>query len=335
MMKTIVSLVLVLALSHTYAQNPEYPPAITVAQDGSGNYKTIQEAINTVRDLAYQRVTIHIKKGVYHEKVVVPSWKTRITLLGENKDSTIITGNDYSGKPFPGGKDRVGRDKFSTYTSYTLLVEGNDFIAENLTIENTAGRVGQAVALHVEADRVIIRNCRIIGNQDTLYAGKENSRQYYQDCYIEGTTDFIFGEAIALFKNCVIKNLVNSYLTAAATRQQQPFGFVFIDCRLIADTAARKVFLGRPWRPYAKTVFIHCEMGSHINPAGWDPWKGDTMFPDKEKTVVYAEYQSSGPGANPIARISWSRQLSAKEARQYSLSHILGGKDHWDPLNLH
>lgn len=332
MKKTFACLVLLISLSRAFAQNPEYPPSITVAQDGSGNYKTIQEAINAVRDLAHQRVTIHIKKGIYQEKVVVPSWKTNITLLGESKDSTIITGNDYSGKPFPGGKDRVGGDKYSTYTSYTLLVEGNDFIARNLTIQNTAGRVGQAVALHVEADRVTISNCRIVGNQDTLYAGKENSRQYYQDCYIEGTTDFIFGEATAVFKNCTIKNLVNSYLTAASTRQRQQYGYVFIDCRLIADTAARKVWLGRPWRPYAKTVFIHCEMGNHIIPAGWDPWKGDSMFPDKEKTALYAEYKSKGLGANPTARVKWSRQLSAKEARQYTVRNILSGQDHWDPL---
>jgi pectinesterase len=317
--------------SSAYAQTPDYPATLTVAQDGSGNYKTIQEAINSVRDLAQRRVTIHIKKGVYHEKIVVPSWKTSISLIGESKDSTIITGNDFSGKPVPGGKDNYGKDKFTTYTSYTVLVEGNDFIAENLTIQNTAGRVGQAVALHVEADRVSIRNCRITGNQDTLYAAKEGSRQYYQDCYIEGTTDFIFGEATAVFKNCIIKSLVNSYVTAAATTQRQPYGYVLIDCRLIADTAAQKVFLGRPWRPYAKTVFINCELGSHIVPEGWNPWKGDAMFPDKEKTTFYAEYGSKGPGASPESRTAWSKQLSAKQARQYTIANILGGQDHWTP----
>ncbi len=262
----------------------------------------------------------------------MPSWKTSISLVGESRDSTIITGNDYSGKPVPGGKDGLGRDKFSTYTSYTLLVEGNDFIAENLTIENTAGRVGQAVALHVEADRVIIKNCRILGNQDTLYAARESSRQYYQDCYIEGTTDFIFGEATAVFKHCMIKSLVNSYITAAATTQRQPFGYVLIECQLIADTAVQKVYLGRPWRPYAKTVLIHCELGAHILPEGWNPWKGDAMFPDKEKTTFYAEYESRGPGANPSARLSWSRQLSTREVHQYTLSNILGGRDGWVPI---
>jgi pectinesterase len=324
MMKNTIALIcLLICFNGAWSQQVVLPATLTVAQDGSGDYKTIQEAVNSVRDLSQRRVTIHIKKGVYHEKVVVPSWKTSISLVGESKDSTIISWNDFSGK-----------GKFTTYTSYTLLVEGNDFIAENLTIENTAGRVGQAVALHVEGDRIIIKNCRIVGNQDTLYAAKENSRQYYQDCYIEGTTDFIFGEATAVFKNCLIKSLVNSYITAAATTQRQQFGYVLIDCKLIADTAARKVFLGRPWRPYAKTVYINCELGSHILPEGWNPWTGDLMFPDKEKTTFYAEYGSKGPGANPSSRIKWSRQLTGKEVKQYTLPQILGGRDHWDPVKV-
>lgn len=335
-MKDLLALIsLLFFFGGAYAQKIEYPATLTVAQDGSGNYKTIQEAVNSVRDLAQRRVTIHIKNGVYHEKIVVPSWKTSISLVGESKDSTIITWNDFSGKPVPGGKDIYSKDKFTTYTSYTLLVEGNDFIAENLTIENTAGRVGQAVALHVEGDRIVIKNCRITGNQDTLYAAKENSRQYYEDCYIEGTTDFIFGEATAVFNNCTIKSLVNSYVTAASTTQRQQFGYVLIRCKLIADTGVHKVFLGRPWRPYARTVYLNCELGSHIVPEGWNPWTGDAMFPDKEKTTFYAEYGSTGPGANPASRIKWSKQLSGKEAKQYTLPHILGGQDHWDPLSVH
>ncbi len=317
-----------------YAQNQPatvYPTLLSVAKDGTGDYKTIQEAINAVRDLAKQRVKIFIRKGVYHEKVNVPSWKTNISLIGESRDSTIITYDDFSGKPNPGGTDAYKKDKFTTYTCFTVLVQGNDFTAENLTIQNTAGRVGQAVALHVEADRVSIKNCKILGNQDTLYAAKENSRQYYHDCFIEGTTDFIFGEAIAVFQNCTIKSLVNSYITAAATRFSQAFGFVFFDCKLVADTAVKKVYLGRPWRPYAKTVFINCEMGSHIEPEGWNAWKGDAMFPDKEKTVFYAEYGSKGPGASNKGRVSWSRQLRVKEAKLYTIKNILSGTDNWHP----
>ncbi len=247
---------------------PLYPKLLVVAQDGSGDYKTIQEAVNAVRDLSQERVTIHIKPGVYHEKIVIPSWKTKLRLLGENNQTTIITNSDYSGKDNPGGKDAFGRAKYSTYTSYTVLVQGNDFTAENITIENKSGRVGQAVALHVEGDRAIIKNCRLLGNQDTLYAATETSRQYYKDCYIEGTTDFIFGEATAVFENCTIKNLMNSYITAAATTPKQKFGYVFLNCKLIADSAAKKCFLGRPWRPNARTVFINTEMGSHILPEG-------------------------------------------------------------------
>ena len=173
-------ILLILNLSVTLgatAQPVVYPTSFTVSQDGKANYKTIQEAINAVRDLSQQQVKIFIKNGIYNEKLVIPSWKTNISLIGENKDSTIITNNDYSGKPYKNGPDAVGKDKFNTFTSYTVLVQGNDFMAENLTIQNTAGRVGQAVALHVEGDRCIISNCRLLGNQDTLYAATEGSRQ--------------------------------------------------------------------------------------------------------------------------------------------------------------
>lgn len=310
---------------------PPYKASLIVAQDGSGDYQTIQEAVNAVRDISDKGVTIYIRKGVYHEKLVIPSWKTNIILLGESREETIITNNDYSGKPVPGGKDAYRKDKFSTYTSYTVLVQGTDIQIKNLTIQNTAGRVGQAVALHVEGDRFSMINCMLLGNQDTLYTAREGSRQYYQDCYIEGTTDFLFGEAVVVFKNCTIKSLADSYVTAAATRKGQAFGYVLIGCKLIADTSVRKVFLGRPWRPYAKTVFIRCELGSHITAQGWDPWKGDAMFPDKEKTAYYAEYANAGLGAAITNRVAWSKQLTAKEAGKYTISNILGGTDHWNP----
>jgi pectinesterase len=313
------------------AQTTTYPAELTVAADDSGNYKTIQEAVNSVRDLSQKQVIIHIKKGIYHEKLVIPSWKTHISLIGEDAANTIVTNNDYSGEAYPGGSDASGKDKFSTYTSYTVLVQGNDFVAENLTIENTAGRVGQAVALHVEGDRCVIRNCRLLGNQDTLYTATSNSRQLYQSCYIEGTTDFIFGEATVVFQDCTIKILINSYITAAATSPQQQFGFVFFNCKLIADTSATKVYLGRPWRPYAKTVFIRCELGCPILPEGWNPWKGDAMFPDKEKTAFYAEYGNTGAGASIKDRVKWSKQLSAKEVQNYTVKNILSGMDHWEP----
>src|SRR5688500_15698126 len=179
-MKRIFFLLLCLIfVGNIVAQQQTWPTHVTVAQDGSGNYKTIQEAVNAMRDFSQERVTIFIKKGIYKEKLVIPSWKTNIALVGESRDSTIITYDDYSGKPYPDGKkDATGSDKFRTFTSYTMLVRGNDFRAENLTIQNTAGRVGQAVALHAEGDRCVIQNCRLLGNQDTLYVGIDSSRQY-------------------------------------------------------------------------------------------------------------------------------------------------------------
>lgn len=317
----------------SFAQDPKYPNEIIVAQDGTGNYKTIQEAVNSVRDLGQWKVTIRIKKGIYKEKLIIPSWKTKISLIGEDKANTIITNGDFSGKSYTNGNDAFGLSKFSTYNSYTVLVQGNDFLAENLTIQNTAGTVGQAVALHVEADRVIIKNCNILGNQDTLYTATTHSRQFYQDCYIEGTTDFIFGEATVLFQNCTIKSLSNSYITAAATSKAQAFGYVFLNCKLIAADQATKVYLGRPWRPYAKTVFINSDLGNHILPEGWNPWKGDKMFIDKEKTVLYAEYKNIGAGANNAKRVEWAKQLTNKEVKNYTINNILAGNDHWNPLN--
>lgn len=300
--------------------------SFTVAQDGSGDYKTIQEAVNNVRDHSQQTVTINIKNGVYHEKLVIPSWKKNIALVGESKEKTIITNDDYSGKDFP-TNDFTGNSKYSTYTSYTVLIQASDCSAQNLTIQNTAGRVGQAVALMIEADRVSIKNCNILGNQDTLYTAKDG-RNYFENCYIEGTTDFIFGEATVVFQNCTIKSLSNSYVTAASTSANQKYGYVFFNCNLIAPEGVNKVFLGRPWRPYAKTVFINCNLGKHIVPQGWDPWKGDAMFPDKEKTVLYAEYQNKGAGSNISERVNWSHQLSKKEAKKYTLANIFC---EWNP----
>lgn len=330
MKRVIVLIMNVLLPVLLIAQANKYPTHFTVAQDGSGDFKTIQEAINAVRDLSQVQVVINIKKGVYHEKLVIPSWKTKISLVGEDKDHTIITNSDYSGKPNPGGKDAFGKEKFTTYTSYTVLVQGNDFIAENLTIENASGRVGQAVALHVEGDRCRIKNCRLLGNQDTVYAGTENSREYYKDCYIQGTTDFIFGEATAVFDHCVIKNLSNSYITAAATTPRQPFGFVFLDCKLLADTGVKRVYLGRPWRPDAKVVYIRTEINTPVAPIGWDNWRN----PDNEKTAYYAEFKSSGPNAIISGRATWSHQLNASQAKKYTVKNVLAGKDNWDAENF-
>ena len=327
--RVLIGLLLICSLSEIRAQVT--PIEFTVAQDGSGDYKTIQEAVNAVRDLSQRTAKIFIKRGTYNEKLVIPSWKTHIALIGESAENTIITGNDHTGKAYPGGKDPYGNSKFGTFTSATVLVQGDDFRAENLTIQNTAGRVGQAVALHIEGDRAIVNNCRILGNQDTLYTASSSSRQYFLNSYIEGTTDFIFGEATVVFKNCTINSLSDSYITAAATSEQQNYGYVFFDCKLTAAPSATKVYLGRPWRPFAKTVFIRTEMGDHIVAEGWNPWKGDKMFPDKEKTTYYAEYESKGPGANDAGRVSWAHVLSKKESKKYTVEKVLCGPKAWNP----
>lgn len=303
--KTLVTIVSFLFAVQLFAQK-----RIVVAKDGSGNFKTIQQAINAVRDNRSERTVIFVKNGIYHEKVILPSSKINVTLRGESAEKTIIQYDDYNPKV-------VGKDTINTWTSYTFAVDAEGFIGENITFENSAGRVGQGVAVRVIADRVIFRNCRFLGNQDTLFAHGVG-RIYFVDCYIEGTTDYIFGSAVALFENCRIHSKINSYITAASTPMGNPYGYVFRNCTLTADTSAHKVFLGRPWRAYAKTVYINCSMGSFIRPEGWDNWRN----PDKEKTVFYAEYKSTGPGANPDQRVKWSKQLTDEEAAQYTKENI-------------
>lgn len=304
----------------------DWPSELTVAQDGSGNFTTIQEAVNAVRDLSQVRVEIYIKPGNYQEKLVIPSWKTKISLIGEDRFTTFISNADYSGKPLP-FPDPTGRNSTNTFTSYTVLVQGDDFHASGLTIENTAGQVGQAVAIHIEGDRVIINNCQILGNQDTIYAATQNSRQYFIDSYIEGTTDYIFGEATAVFDNCLFKSLRNSYITAASTRPESKFGFVFRNCALIAAPEVTSMFLGRPWRPYAKTVFLNTKMESFINPGGWNNWGSEA----NEATAFYAEYNTEG--VDTSQRVSWSHQLTAEESYLYSNENIFALEDNWDPEN--
>lgn len=301
-----------------------YKPNLVVAKDGSGDYTTIQEAIDAVRAYTPVHVTIRIKNGLYHEKVTIPSWVTNLSIIGESKENTIVAFEDFSGKFFDA--DTVhNKNKHTTYTSATWYVYGNDITMENLTIRNDAGRVGQAVALHVNGSRFILRNSNLIGNQDTLFATNDESKQFYDHCYIEGTTDFIFGGATAVFKDCIIKSLTNSFITAASTMPHQAFGFVFLNCDLIASDACTKEYLGRPWRANAKTAFIQCNLGSHIDPAGWHNW--DNV--ENEKSAYYVEYQSTGAGANTIHRVSWSHQLKDQEASKYTLNNIFG---HWNPL---
>lgn len=292
---------------------------LVVSKDGTGDYTSIQAAVNSVRDFRPEgRTVIFIRNGVYTEKLIIPTWKTEITLLGEDVERTIITNNDHA-----------NINKMGTFNTYTVLVQGNDFIAQNLTVENNAPQLGQAVALHVEADRAAFFDCRLSGNQDTLYTGRENARNYFKNCYIEGTVDFIFGESTVWFESCIIHSKKDSYITAASTPKKIKFGYVFNNCTLTANEGISKVFLGRPWRAYAATVFMNCNLGKHIIPAGWNNWSN----PKNEETARYAEYKNTGEGANTTDRVKWSKQLSDKEIKEYTVENVLGGFDNWHPDN--
>ncbi len=303
-------LFLFLFATYTLAAQDQY--TYIVAADGTGDYTSIQDAIDATKAYPPARKTIFIKNGTYNEKVKVHNWNCKLSIIGESKEQTIISYNDHFKK--------IDRGRNSTFHTETMLVQGNDVHLSNLTIKNTAGPVGQALALGVEADRTLVTNVAIIGNQDALYTAGENCRQYYKDCYIEGTTDFIFGEATALFENCTIHSKSNSYITAASTPKEVEFGYVFIDCKLTANEDIESVYLGRPWRDYAQTVFINCELGKHIRSEGWHPWRDDS---GRDKTAYYAEYNNYGEGANTQGRVAWSHQLSKKEVKKYTVENIL------------
>ena len=307
------------------SQDKVYPTTIIVAKEGKADYRLIQDAVNAVRAYSPQHITILIKNGIYIEKVLMPSWFTNVSIIGENMDSTIISYADYSSK-FLSADTIQNKERFSTFNSYTLRVQGNDISMENLTIQNTAGRVGQAVALHVDGDRFLIKNCKLLGNQDTLLTAGEG-REYFDHCYIEGTTDFIFGNATAVFQSCIIKSLTNSFVTAASTTTNQKFGYVFLNCQLIAAPEVTQVYLGRPWRANAKVVFLNCALGNHIRKEGWENWGKK----ENELTAYYAEYNNTGEGANTEHRVAWSHSLTNKEAKNYTLKNIFGN---WNlPVN--
>jgi pectinesterase len=309
-MKRLTGVLMLFVLYFTSAgqtSNPQqYKYVFTVAKDGTGEYSSIQDAIDAMRVYPLAPITLYIKNGVYNEKIELPSNNTDVSFIGENVDSTIISWNDYSGK-----------GKHTTFTSYTAKISGNRFRAENITFSNTAGPVGQALALYVDADKAVFRNCKFLGNQDTIFTSGEQANQLFEHCYIEGTTDFIFGPATAVFQHCRIRAKSNSFITAASTSPGKNYGYVFTDCIISADSGVNKLHLGRPWRAHAKTVFIRCTLPPAITAAGWDNWGN----PENEKTVFYAEYRNSGDGAKG-KRVSWARQLTDQQMKLYSLAAI-------------
>ena len=312
-MKIFFSLIFFLSCFLSFAQTK-----IIVVQDGSGNYKTVQQAFDAVPFNNKKPVTIFVKNGIYKEKLHLDSAKNFVTLVGEDKFNTILTYDDHTGKVSPKG------DTINTRTSASFMMKANDFTAKNITFQNDAGyNAGQAVGLESDGDKASFYNCRIIGNQDILFTNNDNSRQYFQDCYIEGTTDFIFGSSTAWFEHCHIHSKKNSHITAASTPQTHPFGYVFNDCVLTGDTTLHGVSLGRPWRPYSNVAYIHCYIGQQVKPEGWSNWNNTENY----KTTRYAEYKNYGPGANISSRVSWSRQLTDEEIKKLTVKNVLG----WEP----
>lgn len=316
-MRKVLGLLLLLSVvSAAWAQ--ERQDTIVVSRDGTGNFHTLQEAIESARAFMDYTVTIYVKNGVYKEKVIVPSWVENIDIIGEDRDKTIITYDDHA-----------NINKMGTFRTYTVKVEGSDITFKNLTIENNAAQLGQAVALHTEGDRLKFINCRILGNQDTIYTGAKFTRLYFKDCYIDGTTDFIFGPSTALFEDCIIHSKRNSYVTAASTPKEAKYGYVFKHCKLTAEPGVDKVYLGRPWRPYAYTLFIECELGKHIVLAGWHNWGKQS----NEETARYMEYKNTGEGANASERVAWSKQLTKKEAEAVTVDAIFRTQSDWNPID--
>jgi pectinesterase len=317
-------LIFICALIGTFTANAQAPKKIIVAQDGSGNYKTVQAAIDAVPLNNKTPVTIYIKNGVYKEKLHLDSSKNFVVFLGESRFNTILTYDDHPGKVSAKG------DNINTQSSYSFLMDADNFRADNVTFRNDAGfTAGQAVAVEANGDRAIFTNCRFIGNQDILFLNSARSRQFYKNCYIEGTTDFIFGDATAWFEQCHIHSKKNSHITAASTPQQHPYGFVFNDCTLTGDSTLHMVSLGRPWRPYSWVAYIHCYIGQQVKPEGWSNWNKTESY----KTARYSEYQNYGPGASISGRVPWSRQLTQAEAEKITIQNVLGGRDNWEPAN--
>ena len=298
-----------------------YKADLTVAPDSSGDVKTVGEAINKVPENNKKRFTILIKKGVYDEQIRIPANKPYISFIGESAENTKLTFNI---------SNKVAG---STSAAYAFYVGGHDFYAENITFENSfdynanAGKGGsQAVAVLIEADRSVFKNCRFLGWQDTLYA--KNGRQYFENCYVEGNVDFIFGQATAVFENCEIHSKGDGYIAAPMRfAADETSGFVFDNSKLTGANTKDGVFLGRPWRAFGRTVYLNTTMDAHIKPEGWNNW-GKA---ENEKTAYFAEYNSKGAGAKPASRAKWIHQLSKDESKQFETENFLKGDDGWNP----
>jgi pectinesterase len=289
-----------------------------VATDGSAQFANVQSAIMSVpMGTRENPVVIHIAPGTYKELIYIQREKRFFKLVGQSATNTILSFNLYAGITNAEGRP------IGTFKTPSTTIDSDDFTAENLTFENSAGPIGQALAIRVDGDRATFRNCRFLGWQDTILLNR--GRQYFENCYICGHVDFIFGAATVWFEKCEIHALRDGYLTAASTPVDVPFGYVFSRCKITGETNVHAL-LGRPWRQYASTIYLNCEMSDIVRPAGWNDWG------KSHATIRYAEYRSTGPGANPTNRAEWSRQLTSAEAKKITLGNVLGGADGWNPI---
>lgn len=294
-------------------------PDIVVSKDGKSDFASIQEAIMSVRDYKPTRTTIYVKRGTYNEKVLVPANKCDITIIGEDIDKVKITYSDFA-----------TLNNMGMFNTWTCRVDGSGIRMENLTIENAAGRVGQAVCLHVEGDRCEFTDIKLIGNQSTLFNGGTScSRQYFKNCYIEGTTDFISGPATVWFEGCTIMCKSDSYITAASTPKAHSYGMIFSNCVVKADKSAKKVYLGRPWREYASVTFMNCELPSCLVPEGWHNWG----MVENQSTARFSEYHSTGVGGAVLSsRVKWATQLDSAAVSVITLENVMKSSSDWAPV---
>lgn len=323
MMMTALSLLMGhFVLSEAYAASPfDNPDTIVVARDGTGQFRTVDEAIDVCRAFTDYHKVIYVKKGTYKEKLIMPQWLQHIEICGEDRDQTIITYDDHANIKTADRPNGMG-----TFRTYTLRIEGNNITLKNITIENNSARLGQAVALHTEGDRLTFINCRFLGHQDTIYTGTAFTRLFFKDCYIEGTTDFIFGPSTAWFEGCTIHCKANSYITAASTPQDVAYGYIFNNCTVTAAPEVTKVYLGRPWRDYGYTLFMNCTLPKEIRPEGWHHWREEA-----KQTARYLEYNNTGAGAATDQRAPWSRRLTKKEAQKITLQEVFRVANDWMP----
>lgn len=317
----LVFVALVISFGMRASEAKAFQTDATVAPNGDGQFKSIQDAINAAPQTtsSTRPWTIRIKPGIYKENIYVQREKRFVRLVGDDAAKTILT--------YDLNANMLGKDgkPIGTFRTPSTVIDADDFTAENLTFENSAGPVGQALAIRIDGDRATFRKCRFLGWQDTILANR--GRHYFEDCYIAGHVDFIFGGATVFFERCHIHCLRNGYITAASTPTEQPFGFVFSHCKITGETPEVKTYLGRPWRAFASVIFLNTEMSEVVRPVGWHNWDK----PDREKTTRYSEFKSTGPGGQQQGRVSWSTQLSPAVARSITAAKVLGGVDKWNP----